>query len=102
MKKINLINSYKQLLLLAGMLLLLGTYNVSFAQEDTAQPPATDTTATPPPDEPAAEEEPSLISPSIDFTSVQKGDNSIDLKVGMRAKVKGQFINLYKMKVSSN
>lgn len=100
MKKINLINSYKQLLLLAGMLLLLGTYNVSFAQEDTTQPPATDTTATPPPDEPAAEEEPSLISPSIDFTSVQKGDNSIDLKVGMRAKVKGQFINLYKMKVS--
>lgn len=100
MKKINLINSYKQLLLLAGMLLLLGTYNISFAQEDTTQPPATDTTATPPPDEPAAEEEPSLISPSIDFTSVQKGDNSIDLKVGMRAKVKGQFINLYKMKVS--
>lgn len=100
MKKINLINSYKQLLLLAGMLLLLGTYNVSFAQEDTTQPPATDTTATPPPDEPAVEEEPSLISPSIDFTSVQKGDNSIDLKVGMRAKVKGQFINLYKMKVS--
>lgn len=100
MKKINLINSYKQLLLLAGMLLLLGTYNVSFAQEDSTQPPATDTTATPPPDEPAAEEEPSLISPSIDFTSVQKGDNSIDLKVGMRAKVKGQFINLYKMKVS--
>ncbi len=93
MKKISLIQSYKQLLLLAGLLLLLGSYNSAFAQEDTTQPPATDTTAAP-------EEEPSLISPSVDFTSVQKGDNSIDLKVGMRAKVKGQFINLYKMKVS--
>lgn len=100
MKKINLLNSYKQLLLLAGMLLLLGSYNFSFAQGDTTQPPATDTTAAPAEEPPAEEEEPSLISPSIDFTSVQKGDNSIALKVGMRAKVKGQFINLYKMKVS--
>jgi len=83
---------------LAGMLLLLGSYYPSFAQGDST-PPATDTT-TVPADEPAAEEEPSLISPSIDFTAVQKGDNSIDLKAGMRAKVKGQFINLYKMKVS--
>jgi len=100
MKKINLINSNKQLLLIAGMLLLLGSYNFSFAQEDTTQPPATDTTAAPAEEPTAEEEEPSLISPSIDFTSVQKGDNSIDLKAGMRAKVKGQFINLYKMKVS--
>lgn len=98
MKKIYIINSCKQLLLLAGILLLLGSYYPSFAQGDST-PPATDTT-TVPADEPAAEEEPSLISPSIDFTAVQKGDNSIDLKAGMRAKVKGQFINLYKMKVS--
>jgi hypothetical protein len=85
MKKISLIQTYKQLMLLAGMLLLFGAYNVSLAQEDSTV---------------VTEEAPSLISPSIDFNSVQKGDNTIDLKVGLRARVKGQFISLYKMKVS--
>lgn len=51
-------------------------------------------------EEPATVEEPSLISPAIEFSAVQKADNSIDLKAAMKAKVKGQFIKLYKMKLS--
>lgn len=46
-----------------------------------------------------AAEGPELISPSVEFTGVQKSDNSIDLKVALKAKVGGQFIKLYKMKV---
>jgi hypothetical protein len=91
--------SYRQLVVLAGLLLLVSIPIGLMAQGDTTTPPATDTTAAPA-EEPAAEEEPSLISPSVTFIAVQKGDNSYDLKVGMRAKVKGQFITLYKMKVS--
>lgn len=41
-----------------------------------------------------------MLSPSLDFLAVQKGDNSIDLKVRMRGKVNGQPFNFYKMKVS--
>lgn len=51
-------------------------------------------------EEPATAEEPSLISPAIEFSAVQKADNSIDLKTAMKAKVNGQFIKLYKLKLS--
>ena len=47
-----------------------------------------------------AAEEKSLISPTMDFVSIQKDDNSIDLKATLKAKVKGTFIKLYGMKVS--
>ncbi len=50
-------------------------------------------------EEAPAAEEPEMISPSIEFSGVQKSDNSIDLKAALKAKVKGQFIKLYKMKV---
>lgn len=40
-----------------------------------------------------------LLSPSIEMVSVQKGDNSIDLKVMMQAKYKGSFIKLPHLKV---
>lgn len=40
-----------------------------------------------------------LLSPSIELVSVQKGDNSIDLKVMMQAKYKGTFIKLPHLKV---
>lgn len=97
--------SYKDMLkqlLLAGFFFLL-SFTV-MAQADTNAPAPADTTAVPAAEEPvaeeSAEEESSLISPSIDFLGVQKGDNSIDLKAGLKAKVKGQFINLYKMKVT--
>ncbi|MBL7738852.1 MAG: hypothetical protein JNK14_06500 [Chitinophagaceae bacterium] len=46
-----------------------------------------------------APEEPALISPSIDFTVVQKGDNTVDLKAILKAKVKGSQYRLYKMKI---
>lgn len=45
-------------------------------------------------------EEPSLISPSIDFTSVQKGDNTVDLKAILKAKIKGSQVRLYKMMIT--
>lgn len=51
-------------------------------------------------EEPAPADEPSLISPAVEFTAVQKADNSIDLKAALKAKVKGQFIKLYKMKLT--
>ena len=44
-------------------------------------------------------EESSLISPSLICVSVQKADNSIDLNVAMKAKVKGSFIKLPLLKV---
>jgi hypothetical protein len=40
-----------------------------------------------------------LLSPSIELISVQKGDNSIDLKVDMKAKYKGSFIKLPHLRV---
>lgn len=49
--------------------------------------------------EPAVEKESSLISASIDLISIQKGDNSIDLKAALKAKVKGTFYKLPLLKV---
>jgi hypothetical protein len=49
---------------------------------------------------PDTEEESSMISPSIEFISVQKSDNTIDLKAAMKAKVKGTFYKLPLLKVS--
>ena len=50
--------------------------------------------------EEAAATEPEMISPSLEFIGVQKGDNSVDLKVSMKAKVSGNFIKLYFLKVN--
>jgi len=61
-----------------------------FAQTDTTQKTA----------EPATEEESSLISPSIEFISLQRADNTIDLKAAIQAKVKGSFIKLPLLKIS--
>ncbi len=49
---------------------------------------------------PAATEESSLISPSLAFISVQKGDNSIDLKAALTTKVKGWVIKLRQLKIT--
>ncbi len=51
-------------------------------------------------EEPAVEEESSLISPAVLFTSTQKGDNTIDLKAALKAKVKGSTIKLTLLKVT--
>ena len=45
-------------------------------------------------------QEPSMLSPTVEFKAVQKSDNSIDLKAGLKAKVKNWPVNLYKMKVT--
>jgi len=50
--------------------------------------------------EPVVEEEASLISPSLQFISVQKADNSIDLKATLNAKVKGSSIKLPLLKIT--
>jgi hypothetical protein len=47
-----------------------------------------------------APEAPSLIAPSIDLITVQKADNTIDLKAAIKAKVKGTFIKLPLLKIS--
>lgn len=44
---------------------------------------------------PAAE----MISPSLEFVAVQKGDNTIDLKAHLKGKVNGRAINFYELKI---
>ena len=51
-------------------------------------------------EEAVAEEEKELISPSLDFISVQKADNSIDLKAALQAKVNKVFYKLPLLKVT--
>ena len=89
----------RQLVLMAGMLIIFLFPSNLFGQSDTTQVPATDT-ATVATEEPVTEDEPSLISPSVEFKAVQKADNSIDLKAGLKAKVKNWPVNLYKMKIT--
>lgn len=47
-----------------------------------------------------ATEEESLISPSLDFITVQKSDNTVDLKAMVKAKVKGTFYKLPLLKLT--
>jgi hypothetical protein len=56
----------------------------------------TDTVA---PEQTVAPEESGLISPSIDLISVQKNNNTIDLKASLKAKIKGSLIKLHHLKV---
>ena len=67
-----------------------------YAQTDST---ITDTTKT---EEPAVveEEESSMISPSLEFITVQKSNNTIDLKAALKAKVKGTFYVLPLIKIS--
>ncbi len=60
-----------------------------FAQTDSTQKADT-----------AVKEEASLIAPSIEFKTVQKADNTIDLKAALKAKVKGSSMKLPLLKVS--
>lgn len=76
-------------LIITGIFLLVITPACLFAQTDSTKK-----------EEPAAAEEPSLISPSMDFISVQKGDNSIDLSASLKTKIKGAFVKLRLLKVS--
>jgi hypothetical protein len=81
----------------AGMLILsLLFVNGLLAQTDSAPAVTADTTAKP---EAPAAEAPELVSPSLQFTAVQKGDNTIDFKAALKAKVKGSFTKLPFLKV---
>lgn len=77
---------YKTKLKTAALLFfafLLGLPGMSFAQDTSGKK--------------AAEFE--KLSPAIEMSSVQKSDNSIDLKVAMQAKYKGSFIKLPHLRV---
>lgn len=45
-------------------------------------------------------QEVSLLSPSLDFSTVQKSDNTIDLKAALQTRFKGTFIKLPELKVT--
>ncbi|MGG9963282.1 hypothetical protein [Ferruginibacter sp. SUN106] len=71
---------------LSAMLILPGN---ATAQTDSAKK-----------EEPAAKEEPSLISPSAEFTSIQKPGDTVELKAILKAKIKGTFLKLPLLKVT--
>ncbi len=93
MKQIIKIEKYKkhlQRLLFLGLIcLLLLISGKSFAQADSTKN-----------ETPEAAEESSLISPSLEFVSVQKGDNTIDLNAGLKAKINGAFKKLPLLKIT--
>jgi len=78
----------------AGLMMLLFIPVNIFAQADSTKKEAPAAEAA------VAEEVPSLIGPSLNFITVQKANNSIDLKAAMQAKVKGTFYRLSLLKVS--
>jgi len=88
--------TFRHLVFLAGLLIMLHIPISIYAQTDST---ITDTTKT---EEPAVEEEEesSLISPSLEFITVQKSNNTIDLKAALKAKVKGSFYVLPLIKIS--
>lgn len=91
------LRSSKRSILAAGIALWLLLPGRLQAQTDTTAPaPAVADTTVAQPEEPPA---PELVSPSLEFLAVQKGDMSIDLKARLKAKVKGSSMNLYRMRV---
>ncbi len=86
-------NIFKQLFAPAVLFIILLNPHPVFAQADSTLTDSTKAVE-------AVEEESGLISPAIDFISVQKGDNTIDLKAVLRAKVKGSQIKLHLLKVT--
>jgi len=89
MKEIKTCNAFAQHICRTLLLMTLLLPVHLLAQTDSTK--AIDTTAP---------EAPSLIAPSIELITVQKADNTIDLKASVKAKVKGTFIKLPLLKVS--
>ena len=79
---------FRQLIVFVALLPALMVPGMLFAQTDSTAKAETEVA-----------EESSLISPSLTCVSFQKADNSIDLNVAMKAKVKGSFIKLPLLKV---
>ncbi|MFZ4769361.1 MAG: hypothetical protein ACOYLO_04215 [Ferruginibacter sp.] len=78
-----------QLIIIAGLLTMLHIPGTMYAQTDSTKTEA-----------PAVEEESSMISPSLEFFTVQKSNNTIDFKAALKAKVKGTFYNLPLIKIT--
>ncbi|MEP7110073.1 MAG: hypothetical protein ABI760_18910 [Ferruginibacter sp.] len=83
------IKGFRIAFLTAGLITILFTPCVLFAQTDSTEKAA-----------PAAKNDSSLISPSIEFLSTQKANDTIDLKAALKAKVKGTIFRLPLLKVS--
>lgn len=88
-QKLNL-SRHIRILAISVFLASLLFSGMAFGQEE-------EVTAT---EEETAAEEPELISPSVEFFSVQKADNTIDLVTNLKAKVNGNFIKLKWLKVT--
>jgi hypothetical protein len=94
MKQSFLILKYKkvlqQLISVAVFILLIFLPGSSFSQTDSLKKE----------EAPVIKEESSMISPIIQFLSVQKADNSIELKAALTAKFKGSVIKLRYLKIT--
>ena len=89
MKQVSIVKKLLQKLRSAAIPFVLLLLPVAiFAQADSAKK-----------DAPAAKEEPSLITPSAEFTGIQKTGDSIQLKAVLKTKIKGSFIKLPLLKV---
>jgi len=87
--KINKCRKVAKQLIIAGTFIFNFLPGISSAQADSTKKEA-----------PAVAEESTLISPSLNFLTVQKGDNSIDLKAALTAKLKGTVIKLRTLKIT--
>ncbi len=76
----------KRIIVIACLLVTLFFPASLFSQTDSAQA--------------IVPEEEALVSPTIDFISVQKSDNTIDLKAILKAKIKGTLTKLPGLKIS--
>lgn len=101
MKPVLKIGSHRKILQIVSIfivvLVMFFMPATSLAQTDST---LTDTSTTVPADVKEVEEESSLISPSLEFITLQKANNTIDLKASLKAKIKGTFYNLPLLKIS--
>lgn len=86
-------NIFVQLFAPAVLFIILLNPHPVFAQADSTIKDSTKAVE-------VVEEESGLIAPAVDFVSVQKGDNTIDLKAILRAKLKGAPLKLPLLKVT--
>ncbi len=95
MKKINTtgsMNSAGALLLYAALLLLPAGLKAQTDSIKKDSVKATEATV-------AEKTTPELISPSLSFACVQKGDNTVQLNAALKTKIKGTFIKLPHLKI---
>lgn len=81
--------AFLQLFISVTLLITLLVPARLFAQADSTQKP-----------EPATKEESTLIAPTLEFISVQKADNTIDLRAALQAKFKGSSKKLPLLKIT--